>query len=90
MIDDETDSADGAGRSDRTDEAMAHLQAAAHEMIKAARAFLDVAEDLVTDPKASETVLKVFDSVADAAGRIRPARPGDDDDQDPLEHIPVS
>jgi hypothetical protein len=74
---------------DKTDEAMAHLQAAAHEMIKAARAFLDVAEELVTDPRTSETVLKVFDSVADAAGRVRPNRSPDDED-DPLQHIPVS
>ena len=74
---------------DKTDEAMAHLQAAAQEMINAARAFLDVAEELVTDPKTSETVLRVVDSVTEAATRIRP-RKAETDDQDPLEHIPVT
>ena len=73
---------------DRTDEAMAHLQTAAKEMISAARAFLDIAEDLVTDPKTSDTVLKVFDSLADVAGRRRPTASGDG--KDPVEHIPVS
>lgn len=77
-----------AAMDDKTDEAVAHLQAAAQEMIHAARAFLDVAEELITDPKASETVLRVFDSVADAATRVRPR--SEPDDQDPLEHIPVS
>lgn len=73
---------------ERADEAMAHLQTAAKEMIHAARAFLDIAEELVTDPKTSDTVLKVFDSLADAAGRTR-ARDRDDG-PDPVEHIPVS
>ena len=74
---------------DRASEGLSHLQAAAREAIAAARAFLDVAEELVKDPKTSETVLKVFDTVADAATRARPSR-GREDDEDPLEHIPVS
>ena len=73
---------------ERADEAVAHLQNAAQEMIRAARAFLDVAEELVSDPNASATVLKVFDNLAGAAGRGRSASTGDD--KDPVEHIPVS
>jgi len=77
---------------ERADEGLEHLQTAAHEMIKAARAFLDVAEELVTDPQTSATLLGFLDSVAGAAGRAR--SPGDDrddrDDGDPVEHIPVS
>lgn len=72
---------------ERADEALEHLQTAAHEMIKAARAFLDVAEELVNDPRTADTVLGFIDTVADAAGKARPQGRGDDD---PVEHIPVS
>ncbi len=46
-----------------------HLQVAALEMISAARAFLDVAEDLVTDKDKVADVVAAFGSVAEAAGR---------------------
>ena len=49
---------DGSDRADRTGEAVAHLQAAAREMIAAARAFLDVAEEVVEDPKAADALLE--------------------------------
>lgn len=74
---------------ERADEAVEHLQTAANEMIKAARAFLDVAEELVTDPNTSAAVMGLFDSITAAAGRATPrGRAGEDDD--PVEHIPVS
>ena len=57
-------------------------------MIKAARAFLDVAEELVTDPRTAETVLGFIDTVAGAAGKAR--SPGGSDGDEPVEHIPVS
>lgn len=75
---------------DRADEGLEHLQTAANEMIKAARAFLDVAEELVTDPKTSASLLGFFDTVAGAAGRSRPSGAGDGEGDDPVEHIPVS
>ncbi len=46
-----------ADPDDRASEAIAHLQAAAREMIAAARAFLDVAEEVVEDPKSGEALL---------------------------------
>lgn len=48
---------------DRAAEGLAHLQAAARELIQAARAVLDVAEGLVEDPRA-------VTAVADAVGSI--------------------
>lgn len=43
---------------DRAAEGLEHLQRAAIEVISAARAFLDVAEDLVRDPAAASTVVQ--------------------------------
>jgi hypothetical protein len=56
-------------REDRTGEAVAHLQTAAREMIAAVRAFLDVAEAVVEDPKSGEALL---DSLGEVARRIVP------------------
>lgn len=76
---------DHGDRADRTGEGMAHLQAAAREMIAAARAFLDVAEEVVEDPKAGEALL---DSLGDVARRLVP-RDGRVADGDGVQHIPV-
>lgn len=73
---------------ERADEALNHLQTAAQELIQAARAFLDVAEELVTDPRTAETLRGVIDSLAGAAGRVRQREP--DGDHEPVEHIRVS
>jgi hypothetical protein len=54
---------------DRAAEGLDHLQTAALEMIQAARAFLDVAEDLVADRDKVAEVVSAFGSVADAATR---------------------
>ena len=73
-------------------EGLAHVQAAALEMIKAARAFLDVAEDLVQDPGTARAVMTAAGTVAQAfAQAARPSQPpGDDDGGDPgVERIPV-
>jgi hypothetical protein len=51
---------------DRAAEGLEHLQRAALEMIAAARAFLDVAEDLVRDPSAASTAVQT----AAAVGKI--------------------
>lgn len=53
-----------ADADDRVTEGLAHLQAAAREAIAAARAFLDVAEDLLADRAAAS-------AVADAVGVVR-------------------
>jgi hypothetical protein len=46
-----------------------HLQAAAHEMIAAGRAFLDAVEDVVRDREAVASVVDAFGSIAHAAGQ---------------------
>ena len=89
---------------ERALEAIGHLQAAALEMIAAARAFLDLAEDLVADPA---PLLALATAVGELAGPIveraraatRPGAPtasGDAADgdvappRDPIERIRVS
>ena len=70
-----------------------HLQRAAREMIAASRALLDVAEELVEDPKAASGIIDLLGSVAGRAARptSRPAADhGDDDDEPPVQRIPVS
>lgn len=52
-----------ADGNDRAAEGLTHLQAAAREAIAAARAFLDVAEDLVADPAGAA-------AIADAVGAV--------------------
>ncbi|MCB1005847.1 MAG: hypothetical protein KDB35_16815 [Acidimicrobiales bacterium] len=77
---------------ERADEGLEHLQTAAEELIQAARAFLDVAEEVVTDPKTADSLLGFLDDVAGLARRgRRGAAPADDGDgDDPVEHIPVT
>jgi hypothetical protein len=85
--------------SDRAAEGLDHLQTAAREMIAAARAFLDVVEEMVDDRDAVSSVVEAVTSVAQGAVRaVRDARPGEggqtDDPDDPFEggvqHIRVS
>jgi hypothetical protein len=52
---------------------VAHLQAAALEMIEAARAFLDVAEELVKEPGEATAMAA---TLANLAGRIVPSGAG--------------
>jgi hypothetical protein len=88
MVDETGGWADGS--DDRAAEGLAHLQTAARELIAAARAILDVAEDLVDDPK---TVTVVTDAVggvvraAAQAGRravgVAPGSPAPDGGAEP-------
>lgn len=59
---------------ERAAEGLDHLQAAALEMIQAARAFLDIAEDLVADRDKVAEVVGALGSVADVATRAAKAR----------------
>ena len=91
-----SDDTNATGDDDRAADGLAHLQAAARELIHAARAMLDVAEELVEDPG---TVSAVADAVGMAvrtaarAGR-RAAGLGDDGDASTpgsgVEHISVT
>ena len=76
---------------DRAAEGLSHLQAAAREAIAAARAFLDVADELVADPAAVSAVVEAVGSaVRVAARRGREAGGGHDDDGGHVERINVS
>lgn len=70
---------------DRAAEGIDHLQAAALEMVQAARAFLDVVEEFVSDRDKVADVVAVVGSMAEAAGRAArsgpPTRAPDDDDR---------
>jgi hypothetical protein len=76
---------------DRAADGLAHLQAAAREAIAAARAFLDVAEELVADPAAVSAVVDAVGSVVrTAARRGRDATGHGDADEPRVEHIRIS
>jgi hypothetical protein len=65
---------------DRARDGLQHLQSAARELIHAARALLDVAEDLVEDPAAIATLAGALGALGDAARRGGTAAPADDGD----------
>ncbi len=77
---------------DRAADGLQHLQAAAREAIAAARAFLDVAEELVADPAAASAIVDAVGSaVRSAARRGREVAGHDDhDDGSHVEHIRVT
>ena len=62
----------GEGGTDKAIEGLVHVQTAAMEMIKAARAFLDVAEDLVQDPATARAVMSALAALAQT---VRPPSP---------------
>lgn len=74
---------------ERAREAVEHLQQAATQMIEAARAVLDLAEELIQDPA---PLIAAATALADVAGRVR--RPSTDgSESDPpsrVQHIRVS
>jgi hypothetical protein len=85
-------------RTDRARDGIQHLQGAARELIHAARALLDVAEDVVDDPAAIATLVGALGALGDAA-RGRATAPAEDDGDDsdtggeagaPVERITVA
>jgi len=76
---------------ERTAEGLGHLQRAAMEMISAARAFLDVAEELVADPDKVADVVSVVSTMATSAAAKGRAATGQPPNPTPgVEHIDVS
>ena len=67
-------------RTDRARDGMQHLQAAARELIHAARALLDVAEDVIDDPAATAPLIGALGARGDAARGRATAFPDDDGD----------
>jgi hypothetical protein len=67
-----------------------HLQAAATELIAAARAFLDAAEDVVADPDRLRNMAEVMGDLARGASRaMAAARPVERAGAAGVEHIHV-
>lgn len=79
---------------ERAAKGVEHLQTAAHEMIEAARAFLDVIEDFVGDDEKMASVADAVTSVARGAARAaRPAPTSPEDETfggGSVQHIKVS
>lgn len=78
---------------ERAAQGVEHLQAAAHEMIEAARAFLDVVEDFVGDEQKVASVADAFASLARGATRAVRSDAAPPDDDEPfggVQHIRVS
>jgi hypothetical protein len=61
---------------DRAREGLEHLQAAARELIGAARAALDVAEGLIDDPEAVSAMVSAAGRAGDVLRTVKPDRPG--------------
>jgi hypothetical protein len=78
--------------SDQAQDGLAHLQAAAKEMIAAARSFLDVAETLIEDPKAVQALGGAVTTLAKmAASTLMSSGPTHDGDDEPrVQRIRVS
>jgi hypothetical protein len=76
---------------DRAREGLEHLQAAARELIQAARAMLDVAEDVVNDPEAVASLAGTVGSLGDLVRQRRPSatKPDAADDDSDVERITV-
>jgi hypothetical protein len=77
-------------RSDRARQGMEHLQAAARELIAAARAALDVAEGVVNDPDSVAALAGLLGTVGEMARRVTGAAPGPDDPGDEPGSEPAS
>jgi hypothetical protein len=81
----------GDGLDDRARDGLDHLQAAAREMIQAARAMLDVAEHLVNDPATATTIVGALGAMAQAAtaNLMHPGPPAPSEESSSVEHITV-
>ena len=101
--DEPADGADTAGpdADPRVQQGVESIQRAAREFIQASRALLDVAEELVDDPRAASGLTDLFGEVGAVASRLardalRGARTGGPrsndtpDDPPPVQRIPVS
>jgi hypothetical protein len=92
----EDDAPQAGGIDERAREGVEHLQAAARELIGAARALLDVAEELVDDPTTATNAIGALGTLAQAAvGRMTvpvPSAPAPDDDggDDRVQRITVT
>ncbi len=80
------------GTGDRAQDGVDHLQAAAREMIEAARAFLDVLEELVGDEERVAEAAQAVGLIAKVATRVSGSgneRPREGSGGDHVEQIKV-
>ena len=82
-------------RPDPAREGLEHLQAAAHEMIAAARSMLDACEELLEDPRAGETLASIVGSVSRLVGGVtglipHGGPPNGEDDAPRVQRIKIS
>jgi len=84
----------GEGPADAAQEGIEHLQAAVHEMIKAARSMLDAAEALVDEPRAAEALGAVMATfgrmVGSSAANWLRHDDADDEESSGVQRISVS
>jgi hypothetical protein len=79
-----------AGDDDGLARGVEHLQAAATELIAAARAFLDAAEEVVADPDRLRSMAEVVGDLARGASRaVTVERPAERGGAPGVEHIRV-
>jgi hypothetical protein len=84
--------------SDPAREGLDHLQAAAHEMISAARSMLDAVEEVLQDPRAAASVAVAFSAlgrlvegaVASVSGMVSGTGPAEPDEEPRVQRIKVS
>jgi hypothetical protein len=89
--------AEGGRQAASVEEGMQHLQRAARESIAAMRAFLDVADELLGDPRTLEALLSGLAPLSDLAKagivdkqRSSPRNDAGGDDDGGVQRIPVS
>ena len=77
-----------SGPEQRAAEGLVHLQGAALQLIAAARAFLDVAEDIVQDPGAAAHVVQTLSGLAGALlAERKPSSPPREPGGEPLPRV---
>ena len=80
--------------TDPAREGLEHLQAAAQEMIAAARSMLDAVEELLEDPRAASSMVAAFGTVTrlieGAVSSVTGAAHRDEPDQPRVQRIKVS
>ena len=85
----------GGDQPDPARESLEHFQAAAHEMVAAARSMLDAVEEMLNDPRAGAAIATAFGTVGrlieGAVASVNSAitHDGDDDGEPRVQRIKV-
>jgi hypothetical protein len=94
MVDDRASDDRAAGdraAGDRGQEALQHFQEAALELIQAARALLDVAEEAVREPGGMMAIVtETMSGLAEVVSAARRGGPAPETDRPGVEHITIS